>query len=98
MPLTRRIFWSGDGRLARGALLEPQAATTNSPADASATARTRVPTCIRVLPLRLNPAAFFPELRGESAPASRSYSTASSADQILLPVRWECQVHHGLGS
>src|SRR5665213_1557779 len=41
--------------------LVPHAATTNKAADASATARKRLPKCIRVLPLLIDdPAAFFP--------------------------------------
>src|ERR1700687_5779851 len=39
----------------------PQAATANKPTHASAIARKRVPNCIRVLPLWIDPAAFFPE-------------------------------------
>src|ERR1700693_4324376 len=66
----------------------PHAAITNKPTHASASARTRVTTCIRVLPLLTDdPAAFFPEslvFRGESAPAAGLTQQPSGAEQNSL--------------
>src|ERR1700730_1248869 len=57
----------------------PQAATTNGPAHASASARTRLTPCIRVLPLLTDdPAAFFPNRLGCGARVRRQQVLLSS--------------------
>src|SRR4029077_9419032 len=56
---------------------DPHAAARHNPAVASASARKRIPKCIRVLPLWLvlQPSSrIAAAMRGESAPVCRSYS------------------------